>query len=390
MGRREEYMVAFVNSTIEKKIKVLKALRKNGKYLSVSSTAIVDKLDIMSEVLNELYPENWDIFLTVEKPKLLEGPERLEELNFYNVKVVIHYENIFITNTREEKHLITDLFIEIGYSEDFNFKGLRMSATKEEIMAKYQHSHLKGRKYTLEEQEAFNFRSFCLGSSEIKQVLKILNSGFEYFKVNTFKLFILQLEEYLNWESIEGNPHCYISSINGGIIENLPTTIVSSFTQQVMKFREDNKAELNFILKENQIKVKDDEKLEEFLKVCGEKPDYYSSDIITSKNEKGMYFNYKKIYQGDISRMFLDSKEDLKKISFLFRGTLIEFKIKEQTEEQRNKPFYLHKQIKENVTTTIEKRIEETRVRNYLSEQYNTIKNQSENTKQNRLFVPLN
>jgi hypothetical protein len=309
---------------------------------------------------------------------------------------VIHYPEIIITNKNHQSHTIRDLYVKLlpfqsgrGFTF-FNFKGKRMSATRQEVVSEYQHSHLPGRKYTQtnDNDSAFDWRPFCLGSSEIQQVLTMLLGGYEEGK---FKLLMLQLEEYLNYESIEGNPYKRIANvIGGGKMTVLNSSECGLYYRDLIKRYNIGSLEpkkIDFKLEGNKVVIVDNDKFEQFLKKS-ENPEVYRHSNIAQKDEKGNYFGYRNIPR-EISFRILIKPEDYYSIEFFFREELVSFKLIEE-QEYREEPFFINKYIKDYVRTTIEERIETKRFSSYIIEQLNTPTYLTRNTGQDNVFMSEN
>ena len=396
--RKSIYIEAFNNADIEKKKRSIKAIeaygKLDGKYIGVG-----EKVDSITKILEEVYPSKWDIVLkkNIERKKDINGDYHypVDRERPFTLEFIIHFPIIIITNTKKEIHTITDLYIKLNPTngeEGFSFwyfEGKRMSATKEEIHSNYQHSHLSARRYLVkpreeEDNSAFTWKGFCLGSSEINQALTLLGGN---YTENIFKLFLMQLDEYLNWESIEGTPHIHMSNVLGTKkASSLPTRILQQYYNRI-KEREDKK-EVDFIMEKGQIKVIQNEKFEEFLRVW-EVYSSYDVHLISRKDSRGNYYKYQ-FASADIDEFVLSPEESLETISFLFRGERVRFEIKESTRTEENKQFYLHKQIKEYVTENIEKGIKTQRLRSHITKSLSAIDSLSGDTRQNRLFVPNN
>ena len=145
--------------------------------------------------------------------------------------VIIRFPEVTITNGREDKngkptfHVIKDLWVKFYLTRDCGIElleGARSTMTYNEASVGYLHSHLSSR--TVDRTWANNaFGSFCTGTGEINQVIRILTvNGFD--PIN-FTLFCLHLKNYVVWESLDGTPHIKYSTIRTGVTSeshNLP------------------------------------------------------------------------------------------------------------------------------------------------------------------------
>jgi hypothetical protein len=397
MNRKQVYIEAFEKATMERKIKSVKALEAYGQ-LDYHYAKISLHIDSIAEVLESVYPGKWDIILKRRRDYRYDDNDQQEyfspaEMPF-TLEIVIHFPSINITNTKKEEHTITDLYIKLephtGGDFSFrNFSGKRMSASNDEIYNRYHHSHLQAKEYKVKEERnhdngGFYYRFFCLGSSEINQVMTMLQYN---YKADIFRLFLMQLEEYLNWESIEGTPHIYMSNVLGGNASgDLGHNRLTDYYNQ-LKERTPQK-EVDFILEGSLIRIIDNEKFEDFLRLWTDH-NAYNSNIICRKDTKGGYYKFR-YYARTITTSHLSSEEDRKAIGFMFRGERIDFRIVEIENENANITFYIHKQIKEYVKDTIEERIQSARFRDHISKSLSAIENIPEDIRQNKLFVPTN
>ena len=143
------------------------------------------------------------------------GEERVEIIadSSNYVILTIHFPEIHITNTKEERHDIKDMFIRFyiklhdideDYKLEISMHGARTSISiKEYEYEGYRHSHLiRG--------NIGEFSEFCLGYSDFKMIMQTI--VLEPTPENWYLLF-LSIENYLSWESLEGGPYCKIGSL---------------------------------------------------------------------------------------------------------------------------------------------------------------------------------
>lgn len=143
--------------------------------------------------------------------------------HFYTVDdfpdIWIHFPEFTITNSNGNSHNIKDLFVVLKTDisegsikiKNHAIQGFRTSLTDKEYISKYQHSHLypTGDYFTCFQYGLIPESSFCLGTSEIGDLLQIING--EPFDEGVFELFLILLRDVFKWESLEGHP--YISMI---------------------------------------------------------------------------------------------------------------------------------------------------------------------------------
>lgn len=139
-----------------------------------------------------------------------------------NIHAVIHFPKVTITNSKKKTHDITDLWVRVNFQKDGRLAstiyGLRSSASNEEMVSQYFHSHLPN--YTWDK---IRWESFCTGTGQINQVIGLLRNN---FSATNFGLFCAHLKSYVAWESLEGNPYRRISDI--GLPRGVTATVMSS------------------------------------------------------------------------------------------------------------------------------------------------------------------
>jgi hypothetical protein len=124
-------------------------------------------------------------------------------------KLYMHYPELELTNSLGMKHTIYDLVVwtEITSTGALSsLYGKRFSFSPEEIVCGYSHSHLSAVEYP-----DSVFSSFCQGSNTPFD--KMMKSLYKYNSDKEFELFLMQLEDYLKWESLEGRPHISMTDI---------------------------------------------------------------------------------------------------------------------------------------------------------------------------------
>jgi hypothetical protein len=171
-----------------------------------------DLIRMVRDTLEHIYPNNYDIHFTF-----------LDEQNSFSFfKVIIKFPLVTIKNSRNESHLIRDLFVKIsmgitgtGGVKINNLSGARTTVTYDEYHSSYCHSHLSFNK-----EQIGKYKDFCTGSGEINNI-KMMFNGEQVFNKDIFKLYLFHLQTFVSWESIEGTPYRYMSSIGSSV--DLPT-----------------------------------------------------------------------------------------------------------------------------------------------------------------------
>lgn len=130
--------------------------------------------------------------------------------------LIVLFPEINITNSRNHKHVIKDLYVKINVditSHNVNvgdrlstivLSGRRGKLSEEEYQSTYGHSHFSGRGIE-------RWSDFCLGSSDFAMILQTMKFS---LTAEDWSLLFLSLENYLSWESLEGGPYKNMSSVS--------------------------------------------------------------------------------------------------------------------------------------------------------------------------------
>lgn len=160
----------------------------------------MDVLKTIAEKAVEIMGEKYLIY------KIAEG----------ELKMVIHYPEITITNTRSETHLIRDLYVgsTIEKVSDTkwmlkNHKGRRYTLTYDEIFSGYIHSHLP--RVSGYSEGFIRWQDFCQ-STWFSDLQTRAVEG-EMNPTDWTFLYLSKLSNYVGWESISGRPYHYIKEI---------------------------------------------------------------------------------------------------------------------------------------------------------------------------------
>lgn len=141
--------------------------------------------------------------------------ERCEVIEDKGLIIMIHFPEITITNSNDRKHEIKDLFVKFRVYDIFpeqdskcsiGIQGCRTTLSLAEWNSDYGHSHLSGTCFC-------NFNGFCLGTSDFKIVIENLKLSLSR---DDWYLLFYSLENYVNWESLEGGPYRKIKDITLG------------------------------------------------------------------------------------------------------------------------------------------------------------------------------
>jgi len=124
-------------------------------------------------------------------------------------EITIRFKDFNITNSKNEIHNIKDFFLMFKIKKDYkkfndsNLYGARSSFSLEEYENDYYHSHRSS-------GNIGGFECMCLGNTILSQFMMLF---LEKIESEIFESFLIQLDGYVRWESLEGVPYKYIANI---------------------------------------------------------------------------------------------------------------------------------------------------------------------------------
>jgi hypothetical protein len=163
----------------------------------------------------------------------------VENLGTNGLSVTMHFPEVEITNSRDEHHLIRDLFVRLIATEispKSTFKcniigitGARTTYTKREVASGYSHSHL---------HSGIHFPGgtdyFCIGSGDLSAMIQRVRMSMDK---DSWYLLFLTIQKFVAWESIEGGPYFgmqYIDSGNLGSGRNIDQSILNTEAERLL------------------------------------------------------------------------------------------------------------------------------------------------------------
>lgn len=157
----------------------------------------------LEEILQSIFPDRWDI-----------GPQTINPFGSRrSTMLTIHFPEIEIKNSRDNRHLIRDLYVGLHLTSTYRIgntsvTGTRSTRTIDEVNSNYVHSHLSSY------DRALDFSHFCLGTGVINENLLLARDSDP--SVNNFGYEILfeSLNSFVAWESLEGGPYARITNIS--------------------------------------------------------------------------------------------------------------------------------------------------------------------------------
>ncbi len=153
---------------------------------------------------------------------------------------IVYYPEIVITNSAKKTHVITDLYVKFSF--DYfgklyhSFKINRGSYSDQEWYSNYKHSHTNG----FFPEAIYSFSTPCLGGGPINSTIAVLqNATLETFSELEIVQFLILIDDFLKWESLEGVPYKYIRDIgkagNYNISPNRSPTELMHYERRVLE-----------------------------------------------------------------------------------------------------------------------------------------------------------
>lgn len=170
----------------------------------------------------ERYFEYLNIYYNGDIEDIISNDHFLVEKHYipgYNLtkEFIVYYPEIIITNSTGKSHVITDLYVKFSF--DYlgklydSFKINRGSYSDQEWFSNYKHSHTGGNFPDV----IYSFNVPCLGRGPIISTIAVLrNITLETFSELEIVQFLILMDDFLKWESIEGVPYKYLQNIDGG------------------------------------------------------------------------------------------------------------------------------------------------------------------------------
>lgn len=171
--------------------------------------------DMIERKVNKIYEIAKDIFgesrVDLQRSIDVDDSSLVNDLfnRDYMHILLIHFPELEITNSKQERHTIEDLYIGLTISIDGSagiFRGIRATLEAKEVNARYGHSHLSCGHY--------HFSGFCLGRGNFSDNMAILKTEYDE---ELWEICLTQMIFYLEWESLVGGPfHKIEKAITGG------------------------------------------------------------------------------------------------------------------------------------------------------------------------------
>ena len=153
------------------------------------------------EIISKFFTKDSEIYRTAVN---ICGEECVDiQRNGHGPELILHFPTLLLTNSLGEKHKVTDMYVRFYFYgstfRTFQMNGMRMTCTREELVQRYCHSHLK--------TPYGNWHDFCQGNFLNDMVMNIHSSETIENLTYTILMLLNTLPTYLNEESLEGGPY---------------------------------------------------------------------------------------------------------------------------------------------------------------------------------------
>lgn len=126
--------------------------------------------------------------------------------------IILKFDSVNVSNSKGLSHTIYDMYIKLNMSNNFDrllrIEGKRCKVKLIEYISKYKFSHLSDSGWE-------RWSHFCFGNNTVMSNLTSMLVTSE-FNLILFEALLLQLPQYLSWESLEGGPYKRIANISYG------------------------------------------------------------------------------------------------------------------------------------------------------------------------------
>ena len=202
----------------------------------------IDDINNIDNIIKEAKERFAKRFIVIENIA-----KEVYEDNYYfnkeNLYLVVFFPEITIRNSKNNTHIIRELYIIIKFREDGtieSIKGTRGLVSDDERRADYIHSHLN--RYE---------GDFCLGSSLVAELKAELS---DEFNEDNFETLLYHLESLASWESVEGTPYRHMTSItrsstSSNLYRIIAETTIRNLSNNILKYIKNTDSIDNFLNK---------------------------------------------------------------------------------------------------------------------------------------------
>jgi hypothetical protein len=264
----------------------------------------------------------------------------------FNASIIIKFPELTIKNDEYRSHTIYDLYVNIAMQNDHltdTFRGTRGKLSQLEASSSYSHSHLKG--------GAINrFGPFCRGSSNFQHTQSILtvdswldsNNNIIEDKLFQFEGWLFEMIGFLEWESLSGRPHKYMSEIGKGT-DNTAVPMTDLRISYLRFLKNADFTRLKLVFDAGRYKLDDTREFEEEL--------LKTATVFQYCSEDGKYYGTPTLHPTGIRTQFM---------SFKFKGIKVIQEVFASDVARQAQPFrtiYAHRSIKQHIYEQLQRDI---------------------------------
>jgi len=273
----------------------------------------------VKRIAEECYEGNWDFH------------ERADEYHYHMLYIL--FPEFTISNTAGQEHLIRELYLRLSFNNTgslTDISAIRGTVTQAEIQSNYPHSHIGS--------SAVNggWGGFCWGAGPIRQQIGELQRRFDPLM---FEAFILAMDTYLQWESLEGGPYQYMADVKKRMdVQRISTDVLEDSYKRFINVCTD----VNFTVIEGR-KIEIDPRDEDFMNSIV--PLLKEEHLVLRTND-GKFFT-----EGQNQRY------DNKDLYFEFKGEKVYLKIVDDDPPEENPRKYPHPAIAEHIAQKLSRKL---------------------------------
>lgn len=197
----------FYSLILERPNEVLEVFNSFYDKENVDMQGVPSLSDIQNLITEGIIPE--DIVDNNNIEDIVNKSTNIHE--YINIFILVHFPKVTITNEYNKSLDITHLFAEIRLNVDGTIRGSfalnRSEYTVKELSRNYMHSHVRD----IPTDDFTCFKSPCLGEGPIRNTITTLSTQ---YNLDRWRLFCLELNKYVQVESIAGIPYHYLEGVN--------------------------------------------------------------------------------------------------------------------------------------------------------------------------------
>jgi len=273
----------------------------------------------VKRITEECYEGNWDFH------------ESADEYSYHHLYIL--FPEFTISNSTGQEHLIRELYLRLSFNNNgilSDISATRGTVTQAEIQSNYPHSHIGSNAVR------GGWGGFCWGSGPIRRQIESLQRRFDPLM---FEAFILAMDTYLQWESLEGGPYQYMADVKKRMnIRNVDTSVLEDTFKRFINVCTD----VNFTVVEGR-KIEIDPTDEDFM--ASILPLVKEEHLVMRTND-GQFFT-----EGE------NQEYDNKDLHFEFKGEKVYLKVIDDDPPEENSAKYPHPQITEYIAQKLSRKL---------------------------------